>query len=34
MIYPEVAKLNQDEILRLCREYRKNNFIDPEISEA
>ncbi len=33
MIYPDVKKLTQEEISMLCDEYRKNNFINPEISE-
>ena len=33
MIYPDVAKLSDEEIKILCEEYRENNFIDPEISE-
>ena len=33
MIYPDVAKLSDEEIKLLCKEYRENNFIDPEVSE-
>ena len=33
MIYPNVAKLSDEEIKLLCEEYRENNYIDPQISE-
>ena len=33
MIYPNVAKLSDEEIKLLCEEYRQNNYIDPQISE-
>ena len=33
MIYPNVAKLSDNEIKLLCEEYRANNYIDPEVSE-
>ena len=33
MIYPDVANLTKQDLKALCDEYRKNNFINPEISE-
>jgi citrate synthase len=33
MYYPDVATLAPEDIDLLCEEYRKNNHIDPEISE-
>ncbi len=33
MIYPDVQNLTENDLKVLCEEYRKNNFINPEISE-
>lgn len=33
MIYPDVQNLTNQDLKVLCDAYRKNNFIDPEISE-
>ena len=33
MIYPEVQELTESELKHLCEEYRRNNFIDPKVSE-
>jgi len=33
MIYPDVAKLSEEEISLLCEEYRKNNNIDASLNE-
>ncbi len=33
MIYPDVQNLTENDLKALCEEYRKNNFINPEISE-
>lgn len=33
MIYPDVQDLTNQDLKVLCDAYRKNNFIDPEISE-
>ncbi|MBR5342224.1 MAG: citrate synthase [Erysipelotrichaceae bacterium] len=33
MIYPDVQKLSEEELSLLCSEYRKNNYIDAELSE-
>ncbi len=33
MIYPDVQNLTENDLKILCEEYRKNNFINPEISE-
>ena len=33
MIYPDVQDLTNQDLKVLCDAYRKNNFIDPEVSE-
>ena len=33
MLYPDIPELSRDQLRSLCEEYRKHNFINPEISE-
>lgn len=33
MLYPDIHELSKEELKALCDEYRKHNFINPEISE-
>ena len=33
MIYPDIHDINAENLSKLCDEYRKNNFLDPEVSE-
>ena len=32
-IYPDIHDITKEDLTRLCDEYRRNNFLDPEISE-
>lgn len=32
-IYPDIHDITKEDLTRLCEEYRRNNFLDPEISE-
>ena len=34
MIYPDVQNLTENDLKVLCEEYRKNNFINPEINAS